>query len=259
MDFGRYLERIGYDGPLGVDHATLTALQRAHLLAVPFDALDCHLGNPVTVEPADAYRKVVDHWRGGFCFELNGLFAELLAFLGFSVTRLAARPFNKEGELTPRFSHLALSVQLERTWLVDVGFGSDSPVQPLDLDLRTPQPSGAERFGVARDGDDLIVEEVGASSRNGYRLELEPVGQNAFVERCRIYSTNPETGFVRDGPVEQLFLDGRSRVTRSKLGSSRPGGMTRPIADADDWRAQLANEFGLVVEGTTVRGRGATA
>ncbi len=257
MDFARYLERIGYDGPLAVDRPTLAGLQRAHLLAVPFDALDCHLGNRVTVDPADAYRKVVEHRRGGFCFELNGLFAELLAHLGFHVTRLAARPFNRDGELTPRFSHLALVVQLENRWLVDVGFGSDSPIEPLDLDVRTPQRSAEERFSVAADGDGLIVEEVGASSRNGYRLELEAVGQEAFAERCRIYSTDPETGFVRDGPVEQRFADGHARVTRSKLSSSRPGGVTRPIADEDDWRAQLADQFGLVVDGTAVRGPGA--
>ena len=88
MDVEAYLARIGYDGPRAPSARTLAALQRAHLRAVPFEALDCHLGNPVTVEPADAYRKVVGDRRGGFCFELNGLIAWLQGDLGFDVAPL---------------------------------------------------------------------------------------------------------------------------------------------------------------------------
>jgi N-hydroxyarylamine O-acetyltransferase len=259
VDLGRYLERIGHDGSTDPSPEALAGLQRAHLLAVPFDALDCHLGNRVTVEPEDAYRKVVEHRRGGFCFELNGLFAELLAHLGFEVTRLAARPFVADGALAPPFAHLALDVHLDRRWLVDVGFGFDFAVEPLDLDARDEQRRDDQRFLIAPDGDALVVEEIGASPRNGYRLEPEPVEQGAFAERCRIYSTDPEAGFVRDGPVMKRFPDGGVRVTRSKLTSSRPGGVSRPIADEDDWRAELASQFGLAVRGTTVRGPGAPA
>ena len=259
MDFGRYLERIGYDGLTDQSPETLAALQRAHLMTVPFDALDCHLGNPVTVEPEDAYRKVVEHRRGGFCFELNGLFAELLTHLGFEVTRLAGRPFTGDGGLAPPFAHLALVVQLDRRWLVDVGFGFDFAIEPLDLDARGEQRRDEQRFRIAADGDGLIAEEVGASPRNGYRLGAEPVEQAAFAEQCRAYSTDPEAGFVRDGPVMQRFTDGGVRLTRSKLSSSRPGGVSRPIADEDDWRAELASQFGLAVRGTTVRGLGARA
>jgi N-hydroxyarylamine O-acetyltransferase len=68
MQVDRYLARIGYDGPRTPDRATLAALQRAHLRTVPFDALDCLLGNPVSLAPEDAYRKVVELGRGGFCF-----------------------------------------------------------------------------------------------------------------------------------------------------------------------------------------------
>jgi N-hydroxyarylamine O-acetyltransferase len=255
VDFARYLDRIGYDGPLDAGHETLAGLQRAHLLGIPFDALDCHLGNPVTVVPEDAYRKVVEHRRGGFCFELNGLFAELMTHLGFDVTRHAARPFTEGGELAPPFAHLALVVQLERRWLVDVGFGFDFAIAPLDLDERGEQRREDQRFRIAPDGDALVAEEVPAPAvRNGYRMELEPVDQGVFAERCRIYSTDPETGFVREGPVMQRFEDGGVRVTRTKVSSSRPGGVSRPIADEDDWRAELASQFGLVVEGTTVRG-----
>lgn len=270
MDVGRYLERIGYCGPLQADYETLAGLQRAHLLAVPFDALDCHLGNTVTVLPEDAYRKVVEHRRGGFCFELNGLFLELLTHIGFEVTPLAARPFVGGGGLAPVYAHLTLLVQLEKRWLADVGFGFDFAIQPLDLDRRDEQQCDEQAFRIQPGGNGLDVVEVGSpladvvgtpsvgtTTRNGYRLELAPKEREDFAERCRVYSTDPETGFVRDGPVMQRFGDGLVRVTRSKVCSSRPGGIERPIEAEDDWHAQLESQFGLVVSGRNVRGPGA--
>lgn len=47
MNLDAYLARIRHDGPLAVDLTTLEALQRAHLLAVPFENLWlCSLATP---------------------------------------------------------------------------------------------------------------------------------------------------------------------------------------------------------------------
>ena len=256
MDVDRYLARIGYDGPLEADSRTLAGLQRAHLTAVPFDALDCHLSNPVSVEPEDAYRKVVDDRRGGFCFELNGLFAWLLEELGFEVKRLAARPLiGDDRSPAPPFAHLALLVELERRWLVDVGFGFPFAIEPLDVDAREEQLRGGRRFRVGEDGDGLLAEELGAPETRAYLFDLDPVEREAFAERCRSYSTDPESKFVRHGPVVQMFDDGWLIVTRSEVAGFRAGKrIERPIADEADWREQLAVGFGLEVRGAEVRG-----
>jgi N-hydroxyarylamine O-acetyltransferase len=250
MDRERYLRRIGFDAPLRVDHATLAALQRAHLLAVPFDALDCHLGLPVSVEPADAYRKVVERGRGGFCFELNGLFGWLLTELGFGVTLLSAQPFTGDGTLAPQFSHLALEVDLERPWLVDVGFGYFAR-EPLALDDPGEQLQDGRRFVVGPEaaGDDgLVAEELGMSRRWGYRFTLEPRGRADFADQCRIYATEPTSGFVQQAPVGRAFPDGWVTVTRERIIGSRGGvNLERPIAGEYDWRDALAEHFGFVV------------
>jgi N-hydroxyarylamine O-acetyltransferase len=254
VDLDRYLKRIGYDGPREPTERTLAALQRAHILNVPFDALDCLLGNRVTVEPEDAYRKVVDAGRGGYCFELNGLFAWALEEIGFDVKRLAARPLIPvDPGVAEPFAHLALLVELDRRWLVDVGFGYPFAHEPLDLDVRGEQLRDGRRFRISEDGDDLLVEELGAEEVRAYRFRLEPVEQDEFAPRCRIYSTDPDSVFVRHGPVVRVFDDGWVKVTRTGVAGVRGGRrIDREITDEADWRAALLEHAGLRLEGSYV-------
>jgi N-hydroxyarylamine O-acetyltransferase len=263
VDVTRYLRRIGYDGPLdAADHRTLAALQRAHLLAVPFDALDCHLGNPVTVEPADAYRKVVEHGRGGYCFELNGLFAWLLEQLGFAVTLLAAQPAIGDDRYALPDAHLTLRVDLEHPWLVDVGFGRFA-MAPLRLDTDDVQRVGDGRYRVVPDGDadGLLAEQLDTGDDpNAYRFTLTPRSRAFFAERCRQFSTDPASPFVRSATVQQIFADGWASVRRDKLSGRRGDrALDRRLTGEADWRAELERQFGLVVDGTAVRGRAAVS
>jgi N-hydroxyarylamine O-acetyltransferase len=253
MDVAAYLARIGHDGPLDPSDATLAALQRAHLLHVPFDALDCHLGNRVTVEPADAYRKVVERGRGGYCFELNGLFAWLLEELGFAVTRLAAQPAIGDDRFAEPDAHLTLLVETGgRRRLADVGFGSFA-IEPLDLDDDGEQVRDDRRFRVRPDGDLLLAEELGTPSPNAYHFGLEPRTQAFFATRCRAYSTDPASPFVRNGTVQQMFGDGWVSVKRREVSGVRGGkSFERATVDEADWRAELERWFGLVVDGSQV-------
>src|SRR5215211_6629735 len=154
MDIHAYLNRIGYRGTLEPSAATLHALQRAHLLAVPFENLEIHLGRPIVLDQTALFDKIVRRRRGGFCYELNGLFAVLLRELGFEVTLLSAGVARANGDFGPEYDHLTLLVecplsvidsQLQpvvgdqprttnygpRTiWLVDVGFGDSFRAPP---------------------------------------------------------------------------------------------------------------------------------
>ena len=81
LDVERYLQRIDYSGPTVPTLETLSALHQAHLLAVPFENLDIHLGRAIVLDEEALYDKIVERRRGGFCYELNGLFAALLRAL----------------------------------------------------------------------------------------------------------------------------------------------------------------------------------
>ena len=82
MDGEAYLRRLGLQAPPATDLDGLRRLQRAHLEAVPFENSSVLRGEPIVLEEPRLVRKVVDEGRGGFCFELNGAFAWLLARSG---------------------------------------------------------------------------------------------------------------------------------------------------------------------------------
>jgi N-hydroxyarylamine O-acetyltransferase len=120
---GDYLARIGVTRPVSADLQALRDLQAAHLLAVPFENLSIHLGEPIVLDQAALVTKVARMRRGGFCYELNGAFAGLLTALGFRVSLLSARVFGEGGQPGPPFDHMTLRVDLAEPWLADVRFG----------------------------------------------------------------------------------------------------------------------------------------
>src|SRR3954468_6333227 len=141
MNVAAYLERIGYQGPRAPTAETLRRLHLAHLYAVPFENLSIHWGEPIELDDEALFEKIVVRRRGGFCYELNGLFAALLRALGFDVAMLSAGVGGSAGEFSPEFDHMALLITLGERWLVDVGFG-DSFREPLRLETREDQAEG---------------------------------------------------------------------------------------------------------------------
>ena len=130
-----YFERIGYDGNREPTFDNLCAIQAAHLRAVPFEALNIHLGKPIDTDPAQVQTKIVTDKRGGYCFELNNILFYILRAMGYQVMPLMGRvrmnyaPDQPTGKL-----HLMLRVDIDaKSWLVDVGFGGLSPLKPLEL------------------------------------------------------------------------------------------------------------------------------
>ena len=156
VDLDSYLARIGYAGPRAPTPAVLREVHLAHLRTVPFENLSVRRGEAIVLEESALFEKIVRRRRGGFCYELNGLFAALLEALGFRVARLAGRV---AADGIP-FDHLALRVDLDEPWLADVGFG-DSFLTPLRLSSREPQEGGGgRRYRIAEiDGGLLLARE----------------------------------------------------------------------------------------------------
>jgi len=112
-----YLARIGVSRPVSLDIDSLSKLHRAHLMAFTWEALDAFMGWPSSIVPAVAFAKMVEGKRGGWCYEMNGLFGAALAALGFRVTRLCGG-VNREamGDIAVG-NHLTLRVDLDRPYL----------------------------------------------------------------------------------------------------------------------------------------------
>ena len=132
IDVPAYLARISYEGPVAPTLPVLQGMHVAHLQNVPFENLDIHLGRPLSLAEEDLFTKVVLRRRGGFCYELNGLFAALLREIGYEVTLLAAQFPLADGRVPLEFDHLVLRVAAPgmAPVLADVAAGRRSLCQP---------------------------------------------------------------------------------------------------------------------------------
>lgn len=246
-----YLDRIGYRGPLSPTAETLRALQVAHLQTVPFENLSIHAGQPILLDDESLFEKVVVRRRGGFCYELNGLFAALLRALGFQVAMISAGAAKPDGTFGPEFDHMALVVELEERWLADVGFG-DSFREPLRLDERSEQPEGERSFRIDEaDGGRLLL-----LRRNGpgepwqpqFRFSLQPYEYPDYAGMCRFHQTSPESHFTRRTVCSLATPDGRVTLSGMRLITTRGRGRQERVVASEEERVALLREmFGVVV------------
>ena len=133
FDLDAYCARINYTGSRSTCLDTLKALQYAHVHAVPFENLDIHLGVPISLAPFHLFDKIVKRKRGGYCYEVNSLFAIALRSFGFDVQCLLGRLLFGFSDVRPRSHQLLLVNLLDGKWIADVGFGSCCLGYPLPL------------------------------------------------------------------------------------------------------------------------------
>ncbi|WP_416875117.1 arylamine N-acetyltransferase family protein [Kitasatospora sp. SC0581] len=242
-----YLDRIGLPDPGAPSPRALARLQLAHLRTVPFENLDIHLGESIVLDPAALLAKVVTRRRGGFCYELNGAFAQLLTSLGYRVGLLAARVFDGE-RLGPPFDHLALRVDLDEPWLADVGFGRFSH-HPLRLDERGEQADAEGAFTLTPTGTDGDLDVL----RDGtpqYRLGPRPYELADFAPTCRWQTTSPDSHFTRSTTCTLLTADGgRATLSGNRLITTTPAGerTERPLTE-DEALAAYRTRFGITLD-----------
>lgn len=241
-----YLARIGDAGPLDVSIETLRRLHHEHLLTVPFENLDIHLGREIVLGVDALFEKIVRRRRGGFCYELNGLFAWLLGELGFDVKMIAARVANDRGELGPEFDHMALVVSLDRDWLADVGFGASSR-EPLAFDDLGESTSDGVAYSLSQDGEEWqLLGRDESGPRAQYRFTTIPRALDEYVPMCVYHQTSPASHFTRKRVCTLATRDGRVTLSEMRLIETRGAERTeRLLADAREYASVLAERFGI--------------
>lgn len=145
-----YFHRLGLDLPETpvCDSKLLCRLQYAHVTQIPFENLDILSGIDLPMTREGQFKKVILGRRGGYCFELNGLFACLLESLGYRVTSYLGRYLRDQTGI-PMRRHRVIRVECaEGTWLCDVAVGQHAPRLPLRLvpDLVQEQYGESYRF-----------------------------------------------------------------------------------------------------------------
>jgi N-hydroxyarylamine O-acetyltransferase len=249
VDVAAYLERVRYSGSRTPSADTLRDIHRAHLFSVPFENLDIGWGREIRMDQEAFVRKIVEHHRGGFCYELNGAFSALLQALGFQVTLLSARVPLADGSYSPEFDHLTLRVDLNEPWIADVGFG-DCFVDPLRLQIGLEQEEQGKWFRIVPTGDSLRLEsrDGEADWKTQYLFGLKSRRLEEFAGMCRYHQTSPQSPFTRKRVCSRATPEGRITLSEMKLittdGDRRE---ERLLKSEAEWQAALADHFGVQV------------
>jgi N-hydroxyarylamine O-acetyltransferase len=249
-ELDRYCQRIELDIPFHADLSTLQHLHRQHPQAIPFENLDSWLGREVSLEPAAVFRKLVDGRRGGYCFEHNLLFRNVLETLGFAVQGLAARVLWNQppGAGMPRTHKLLLVTIDGQRFIADVGFGGLTMTAPLMLDSTEVQATPNENFRIVPHGADYLLEaEVSGAWVPLYRFSLEEQSPADYAMANYFVSTHPQSLFVNELIACRVNADMRyallgGRLARHQLGKASE---QQQITDAEELRAILQQELGI--------------
>jgi len=249
VDVEAYLRRLEYDGPRQATAATLRSLHRQHLFTVPFENLDIPLGTPISLDLPFLYDKVVERHRGGFCYELNGLFCELLTALGFRVQMLSARVRRDDGGFGPEFDHMLLKVELDDPWLVDVGFG-DSFVDPIVFRAGGADQVDGHRYQVSTFGDEWqLLREDDRGQVPLYRFRDVPRTLSDYREMCTFHQTSPESGFTERWICSKATPRGRITLANLRLILTRDGNREEGVlSDQAGVRLCLREHFGITFD-----------
>lgn len=258
MDIETYLARINLPSPPEPTLSGLKRLHRAHLLAVPFENLEVQLGRRVGTALPPIYEKIVENRRGGWCYEMNGLFGWALSELGFRVTRLAGGVMRSSLGEAQVGNHLVLRVDLdEGPVFADVGFGS-GPIEPFAIAPRSFMSHGFPYSLSRADGDYWRMTEHRGGNAFSYDVKPVPADEALLSQKCEWLQDAPESPFVQNLVVQKHTAEGvttlRGRVLKHFANDACVD--ERLIASAGDLVATLRREFDLdVPEAATLWGR----
>jgi len=242
FDLAAYLHRIGYCGSLDLTAENLTALMRAQLFAVPFENLDVQAGQVVSMVPEQIVAKLIDQRRGGYCYEVNGLFAMALQAIGFHYRFVAARPMFYPVR-RPK-THMVLLVEAEgEQYLVDLGFGSYGIRAPIALSyLNQDIMQDFDCFQLTQDekGSYVLQAFVDGQWTNQFGFDGYESEWVDFMPANYLNSTHPDTIFVQKLLVIRHSPQGRDILLGHQLKQIRAEATTvRQLTDSER-EAELA-------------------
>lgn len=245
MEIDGYLARIGYGGSDEPTAETLRRLHRAHMLTVPFENLDILLGLPIVLSLPLLYDKIVRRRRGGFCYELNGLFGWLLEQLGFPVVMLSARVF-EHAEPGQEFDHLVLLIGLPEPMIADVGFG-DSFLEPLRLEVGREDLQHGTSYRLTGSDPEIVLQRRRESDwEPQYVFSMTPRQFPEFGPMCQYHQTSPLSSFTRKSVCSLATPDGRITLSDNRLITTIDGHREeRRISGAQECRKLLVAHFGI--------------
>ncbi len=247
MKLADYLCRIDYQGPVEPSLGCLTAIHRQHLMQVSYENLDVQLDRPVDLDIERIFEKIVHRRRGGWCYEMNGLFGWALAEIGFDVMRMSGGVMRSLAGDQVLGNHLVLAVQLDVTYLADVGLGNGLFAPTPLVEGRFSQES--TNFGLERLEDDFwrFNNHPGAMASD-FDFRLARADEAELARMCENLQSDPDSLFRQNLLCFRYHEDGLWVLLGKTLLSysgSDPKSTKRVLESADEFEQTLADRFDL--------------
>jgi arylamine N-acetyltransferase len=255
LDLDGYFKRINYHGAAEPTLGVLQDLVTAHTRTIPFENLDPLLGVPIDdLSPEALTDKLVRRLRGGYCYEQNGLMGYVLEELGFGVRRFGARVVWTLAPDAPIGSqtHTLLAVTLpggQQPYLVDVGFGGQTPTSPIRLETDIIQQTTLQPYRLQDRGDGLVLQAlIRGEWQSLYAFATRTAPAIDLKVGSWYVSTHPSSLFVTSLMAALVTADGRCNLSGRDLAIHRSGGTeTIRLDDASAIVDTLIDRFGINV------------
>jgi N-hydroxyarylamine O-acetyltransferase len=249
-----YLRRLGLDAePPSVE--ALQRLHRRHVQRIPYETMWLHAGEAWGIDPFDSLTRIARDGRGGYCYHLNGAFAELLRSLGYRVARHIGGVHGPDGpNAESAGNHLVLTVSdlpsdesPSGIWYVDVGLG-DALHEALPLAAgeyeQTPFRFVLDETEDGIGGWHFAHDPVGGFVGMSWTAAAVEITQ--FSAKHAWLSTAPDSPFVQVAMAEHRDATGVDVIRGLVLKRIGVGASSsEPLIERTDWFAALADVFGL--------------
>lgn len=254
MNLEAYMKRIGFDQKLDPSYDVLEQLIYSHAMTIPFENIDIQNKVPIDLDVNAFFNKVIHGGRGGYCYELNGLFYELLSSIGYNVRRVMGRVVNGRS-IGPEFDHLALIVTIAgEEYLVDVGFG-DFSLKPLNVLSTRLQSDNRAIFRVSDHGmiDGKYYKKI--EKQNPLNKELllkyyfttDARELNDFTSMNRHQQTHSNSHFVRNYICTMPTEQGRKSILNNKAVFTYKDRKRSRIVNNDERSYLVSKYFGISI------------
>lgn len=248
----KYLARIHYQGSVQPTLENLHILHRQHLLNIPYENLDILNNVPLSLKQDDLFRKMIENHRGGYCFELQGLFYYLLQTLGYNVRQFAGRFMDQPG-ITQMRRHRILVVSFgEKRYVCDVGVRSESPRQPLELATDLVQSDGIGQYRYEKDsfyGWVLMRKLPRKEWRHVLGFTEEPQIDDDYIMLSFFCEKHPDSTFNKYMKISTFTKDANLNIIGNEYRVFQDGKIVsrQELHNDDEAREVLIDKFGINV------------
>jgi len=247
FELASYFQRIDYDGPGNADIDTVTKIMRRQLFSVPFENLDVQAGKIVSLVPEDIVAKILGQARGGYCYEVNGLFAMALEAMAIPYRFIAARPMFYPTR-RPR-THMAIIAEIEGSqWLCDLGFGSYGIRAPINIDRpNVDHVQDLDTFRLNKDdkGEYVLSALIQGDWVDQYGFNLSHQEWIDFAPANYLNSSHPDAIFVQKLLVVLHDPEGRNILVGDTLKTIKAGSVDKEQISPGDIAKTLTEVFRL--------------